>query len=197
MPHKLYLDSCASYHTMFDAFWLDNVHKVDTILTGHCNAGVTTSDTVGELFGLFEVWLNKNRVANLLSIPQLEEDGYRIKYDTQGDWEVFTPEGKRIVFQRDTGVCKRMPYLDLRKHKGGFALIETVRKNFEGFTKRQIKKAILAREAQAMTGHYPDEKFKQMVSSKSVKNCPVNANDVTNARTIFGPNLDRLGRGGD
>ena len=55
MPHKLYLDSCASCYTMFDAFWLDNVHKVDIILTGHCNAGVTTSDTAGELFGLFEV----------------------------------------------------------------------------------------------------------------------------------------------
>ena len=23
IPHKLYLDSCVSYHTMFDAFWLE------------------------------------------------------------------------------------------------------------------------------------------------------------------------------
>ena len=39
MAHKLYLDSCASYHTMFSTFWLENVHKVNHILTGHCNRG--------------------------------------------------------------------------------------------------------------------------------------------------------------
>ena len=79
MPHKLYLDSCVSYHTMFDAFWLENVHKVDTIMAEHCNAGVTTTDTLGEMFGLFEVWLNENEIENLLSSPQLKEDDYRIK----------------------------------------------------------------------------------------------------------------------
>ena len=193
MAHKLYLDSCATYHTMFDTFWLDNVRKVGDIMTGHCNAGVTVSDTKGLLWNLFEVWVNESGVANLLSIPQLEKDGFRIKYDTHGDWEVYSPDGVLIVFDRDTGLCEGMPFTDLRKHKGGFALIETVRKNFEGYTKKQIEKAILAREVQAMTGHYPDKKFKRMVSSKSVKNCPVSVNDVTNARAIFGPNLDRLG----
>ena len=54
-PFKLYLDSCATYHTMLETFWLENIHKVNTAMQGHCNAGVTTSDTVGELFGLFKV----------------------------------------------------------------------------------------------------------------------------------------------
>ena len=99
---------------------------------------MTTSDTIGELFGLFEVWVNENGVANLLSIPQLEADGYRIRYDTQGEWEVITPQGESIHFERDTGLCKGMPFLDLCKHKEGFALIETVRKNFEGYSKKQI-----------------------------------------------------------
>ena len=90
-------------------------------------------------------------------------------------------------------MCNRMPFIDLRQHKEGFALVQTIRKNFEGFTKKQIEKAILAREAQAMMGHPPDVKFKQLVSSNSVKNCRVKVSDVTNARIIFGPNLDRLG----
>ena len=86
-----------------------------------------------------------------------------------------------------------MPYIDMREHKEAFALLQTVRKNFEGFTKRQIKQAKLARRAQAMVGHPTDEKFKQMVSSKSFANCRVKVKDVTNARAIFGPYLPGLG----
>ena len=44
-----------------------------------------------------------------------------------------------------------------------------------------------------MVGHLPDEKFKQLVSSKSLKNCRVKVNDIKNARAIFGPYLPGLG----
>ena len=65
--------------------------------------------------------------------------------------------------------------------------------NFEGFTKRQIKQAKLARRAQAMVGRPTDEKFKQMVSSNSFTNGRVKVRDVTNARAIFGSYLPGLG----
>ena len=41
---KLYLDSCAIYHTAFMDLLLDNVREVNTVLKGNCNAGVTTSN---------------------------------------------------------------------------------------------------------------------------------------------------------
>ena len=44
-----------------------------------------------------------------------------------------------------------------------------------------------------MVGHLPDEKFKQLVSSQSLKNCCVKVNDITNDRDIFGPYLPGLG----
>ena len=96
---KLYLDSCATYNSAFVDWYLDNVHEVDTILKGSCNAGVTTSNTKG-LFGVFEMWLNRGRIANLLSIPQLEEDGFKVRYDTDGDWIVTSPSGEDIVRHR-------------------------------------------------------------------------------------------------
>ena len=71
-------------------------------------------------------------------------------------------------------------------------MLETVWKNFEGFTKKQVKKAILAREAQAMVAYPPDEKFKQMINHESTKNCNVKVEDINNARTFFGPNRARL-----
>jgi hypothetical protein len=50
----------------------------------------------------------------------------------------------------------------------------------------------LACEAQAMVAHPLDEKFKQMGSHESLRNCNVKVDDITNARTFFGPNHSRL-----
>ena len=42
--HKLYLDSCATYHSAFVRWVLDDVKTVTTVLQGNCNAGVCTSN---------------------------------------------------------------------------------------------------------------------------------------------------------
>ena len=75
-------------------------------------------------------------MANLLSIPCLEADGYKILYDTKKEWVVTTPEGTRIKFKQDTGLCKGMPYIDIRNFKEGAIMIDTIRKNFEKITKK-------------------------------------------------------------
>ena len=72
------------------------------------------------------MWLIKQGIANLLSIPQLEDDRLRITYDTLKEWVLVTPGGKKIVLKRDTGLCNRMPYIDMREHKEVFALLQTV-----------------------------------------------------------------------
>ena len=73
------------------------------------------------------MWLDCNGIANLLSIPQLEEDGYIIDYNAARNWEVTTPGGTGIVFKGDTGLCHCMPYIDLREHREGVIMLETVR----------------------------------------------------------------------
>ena len=52
---KLYLDSCATYHSAFLNWYLDNIHKVDIFLKGNCNTGVTTGNQKC-WFGAFEMW---------------------------------------------------------------------------------------------------------------------------------------------
>ena len=85
-----------------------------------------------------------------------------------------------------------MPYLEIRENHDTLVLIQTVREKFGLFTEKQAEKAIVARDMQARLAHPTDDKFKQMVSSKSLKNCSIVADDVTNARSIFGPNLPGL-----
>ena len=60
-------------------------------------------------------------------------------------------------------------------------MLETVLKNFEGFTKKKVEKTILAHEAQAMVEYPPDERFKQMVSHESLINCNFKVDNITNA----------------
>ena len=52
-----------------------------------------------------------------------------------------------------------MPYIDVREAHEGLAMLATVRKNYEGYTERQVKKAILARRLQGMVTHPTDESF--------------------------------------
>ena len=69
-------------------------------MNGNCNAGETEITRRGYL-GEMRVWLNKNGIANLISIPKLEEYGYTVNTNTKGQWKVFTPKGKTILFKRE------------------------------------------------------------------------------------------------
>ena len=72
-------------------------------------------------------------------------------------------------------------------------MIETVRKNYKGFTKEQIRKATEARHALAMMAHPRDDKLKHVVSNTNViTNCNFTSSDLTNALTLFSPDRGTL-----
>ena len=78
---KMYLDTTSTFHQICHEELLDSgAHKVSTKLRAHCNAGTTYSDEQGRLLGLFDVWLVRNGIANILSVPQLERDGFEPEY---------------------------------------------------------------------------------------------------------------------
>ena len=144
---------------------LSNVKNVGTVLQGKCNTSVSTSQEKG-VYGLWSFWLNETGIADLLSIPQLEKDGYTIDYNTKQDWVVTTPSGKCLLFITDTGLCAGMPYLDIRENHEALVLIQTVCENFGKFTERQVNCAIALRDMRARMAHPTDESFKQMVRKK-------------------------------
>ena len=105
-------------------------------MEGSCNAGTVLTNTNG-WYGDFEVWLNKKGIPNVLS-PMLEAASYLVSTHTHGDWVVTSLKGKKIVLKQDTGVCTRMPYIDLRDKQEGTSMIKTVCKKFAGATRREI-----------------------------------------------------------
>ena len=166
---------------------LGNVHPVSTVLQVNFNAGVSTSDEKG-FFGLCDLWLNEQVIANLLSITQLEKDGYGIDHNTNRDLVVTTPEEKTLLSKKDVGMCEEIPYLDICGNHDAFVMIQTVRKKFGMFKAKQLEKAIELRDMQARMSHPTNDNFKLLVRIKSLDTCSVVASDITKSRTLFVPN---------
>ena len=54
---------------------MTDIEESNSTITGRCNAGTTVTNMKGT-YGDFQVWLNKKGIANLISIPMLEGNGY-------------------------------------------------------------------------------------------------------------------------
>jgi hypothetical protein len=96
---------------MVNPAYLTGVHTVDDQLRIHTNAGSCVTKQQG-LLGSQKFWLDRNGIANVISLKSLESK-HRVTYDSTKDGGAFvvhTPEGK-VYFRRcpDTG----FPYIDL------------------------------------------------------------------------------------
>ena len=85
-----------------------NIYEGAGEMNGNCNAGNTRMNKRG-YNGKLRVWLNENCIANLISIPKLEANGYVFRTDTKGEWQIVTPERETITFKRYKGMCVGMP----------------------------------------------------------------------------------------
>jgi hypothetical protein len=171
--NKLFLDSCATNHTMCTEKFLTRLHVTKVYLRQNCNAGSKLTNRQGYWNGI-PFWVNDTGIANLLSVPKLEKSGWKIQYETGGEWQALSPNGQLLTFKKDKGLCNGMPYLDMSnpnehisKVPEGFTFVETVRKNMEGFTKEEVQRATLARDAMAMMAHPPMDKMKHLVSNSN------------------------------
>ena len=129
---KLYLDSCASYHTVIDESIVTSTPSRIGTARKLYNASFTSSTSQGTLTKRFPVWINPTGIANLLSIPILEA----VSYSSGSKWIVTTPEGEENVFKaEETGVTMGMPYIDIREHTEGVAMLQASvsRRQYENF----------------------------------------------------------------
>jgi hypothetical protein len=188
-PQWLYLDSTFSFHQVFTEEHLDNLQLAGATLRADCNAGTNFATKKGWYRNSFELWLVCNGITNLFSLPQLEADGFTVSYHTGDNWINTTPHGKEITFHREkNSMCRGFPYINMQS-KAAMAIIQMVRQQYEGFTKREVQDAITARKAQAMTGHPTNAQFLEMVKNNTLKNCPIKPEHISSACSIFGPSI--------
>ncbi len=60
---------------MFVDKHLNDVKENGVTLHGKCNTGTIFSKEKGVLLDMFSMWLVRNGIANLLSVPCLEQEG--------------------------------------------------------------------------------------------------------------------------
>ena len=157
---------------MFYASHLSDVKNFSTILRGSCNAGTTLSDEKGWYKGLFHIWLVRNSIANLLFLPQLELEGYRVTYDTLTNWVIHVPDGPpctlrtKLVLMCGMVVYKGFPYLDKSdpSHRNTVVMLQTVCENIVVLIYMEVNKAVLACKAQVRVGTSTEAYFIDMVS---------------------------------
>jgi hypothetical protein len=137
-----------------------------------------------------DVWFSTRAITNIIALSNLIQQ-YRITYDS---------DDKMFVVQWES---QGKPNMEFRMHKCGLhyydprnekhlTFVNTVSENKEGFTKRQIKSAELARTLYK-TLSYPSMKdFKWVIQSNQIKDCPVTAQNIDVARKIWGKNIAAL-----
>jgi hypothetical protein len=142
--------------------YLENLRTVNRGVKINCKSGAMKTNQVGD-YGSMNVWYIPDGIANIFSMNELEKK-YRITYDSwKGYYIVHTANGE-IRFHKDEN---GLPYIDLeelskeaaallvqtRSEEAANAFVQTVRQNYEGYTKREVLQAKEARRAMGMIGN--------------------------------------------
>jgi hypothetical protein len=135
---------------------------------------------------------NLYSITNVLllhSIKQRQGVTYN-SWDRGGVFQVHTPGGV-VEFKSSP---RSLHYLDVanKDSRVKWMLVNTVQANFEGFTRRKVKKANEVQCQQGMIGNPTKRQFAGMVHENLITNCPVTVHNINNANRIFGPDLANL-----
>lgn len=162
----LYLDTATTDDFCCNDAYLTGVHTAPKSLRLSTNSGSTSTNKQGYM-GSLKMWLGNTGIANVISLKSLEKlchkKGGHLSYRSNQDGGSFVAdlgEGTVITFQR----CPEtdFPYIDLDEHSenGAVMLLQSVNKNMEGYTKREVERAIHARDTQAMMGYVSEQDLK-------------------------------------
>ena len=70
-----------------------------------------------------------------------------------GEYIVHAPYGIQVTFTRDSGVCKSIPYIDMRDSEPEVDIVQTIRNIYEGYVNKGVKRYILYLKVQAINRH--------------------------------------------
>ena len=200
-PTWVLLDNCSTVNVFCNPDLLHNIRPTNIPLRVQCNAGVTTTDLIGDFPGLTTpVYFDPHGVANILSFHHISQV-FRISYNYSpagGTFTVHGPHNRTRVFQPSE---RGLSYCDVGeggelfpKNPGDTdqAFVVTVADKKSSHTVKGYKRATLARRLQNIIGRPSARRFKELVDNNLIPNCPITGQDILAAEDIFGPNLGSL-----
>jgi hypothetical protein len=184
------LDNQSTVDVFYNGDLLMNIREGKGHLDIHCNAGVATTNLVGDLAGYGTVWYHPGGIANILSLSRMKaREGFRITYDSDNgnQFIVTKPDGAVRVFKQSE---RGLYFMDASA--SSVALINTVADNKSSYTNRDYSRAVLARRIQKMIGRPSVRTFMKIIENNLLPNCPITPKDIVAAERIFGPDVGSL-----
>lgn len=199
------LDTGSTVHIVNHSKWLSDVDTSAPEISIQGIADGVNSTTVGILPIFGQAYYVPQCPMNLISLSCLENDGFRVVYDNQdGSFKVQVPSKGWMTFQQVGGLyLLQGTYRDADRSK--LALAGAIRKKKRlvssldksqpavvvDLTNDEQQKAVAFRFLHEATAHPSDETLIRMISSGSIANCPVPADEARdaarNAQLILGP----------
>ena len=102
------------------------------MILSHTNAGNFNTNWM-ENYGGAEAWIDVSGIANIFSIPALNNIGYHIKYGSDDGYYLVT-NSKTDVATKFIYNENGLPYVEATKEE--VMIVQTVRQNYEGFTNK-------------------------------------------------------------
>jgi len=184
------LDNQSTVDVFYEESLLRNIREAPTACRISCNAGVVTTNRIGDLPGYPRpVWYHPDGIANILSLKRVSEH-CRVQYDSASDggaFRVTKPDGTTREFKPS---LSGLHYCDTAEHET--VLVNTVAQKKEKYTERAYQQAVLARRLQDIIGRPTTRDYVKIVEGGMLHNCPITRADILAAEDIFGPNLGSL-----
>jgi hypothetical protein len=182
------LDNQSTVDVFYNKDLLLNLRKSRKPMDIHCNAGVTSTDLIGDLPGYGQVWYHPNGIANILSLARVKEK-YRVTFDsgTKNQCIIHKKDGSTRCFQQS----RRGLYF-LETGETSTVLVNTVDDNKSNYTNRDYSQAVLARKIQNIIGRPSTRRYLVIIDKNKLLNCPITRDDILAAEDIFGSNLGSL-----
>ena len=172
------LDNQSTVDVFCNANLLKNIRVGTGSMMIHCNAGVATTNQIGDLPGYGTVWYHPNGIANILSLARVKEHGYRVTYDSDGGnhFTVHKDNGINRVFMEsnrglyyyDTDQKDNVHVHDCEgdtTEYNGMVMINTVADKKTNYTNRAYSRAVTARNIQKMIGRPSTKEFINIVDA--------------------------------
>jgi hypothetical protein len=155
------LDNQSTVDVFFSSELLENIRKGAGHMDIYCNAGVTSTDLIGDLPGCGTVWYHPKGIANILSLSRVKSR-YRVTYDSlnRNEFSLHKPDDSVHIFRESE---RGLYFMDTAAKET--ALVTTVASKKSGYTNREYEQAQLACRVQKMIGHPSTKQYIKIVKT--------------------------------